>query len=83
MFNPYAELLTFPSSKLKTRRDKDKFLRLINVICFLHQYQRKTKKLKPENGEPVDYIECTPDELEKRIEERKHVGGISLSFSTK
>ena len=55
-FNPYAELLTFPSSKLKTRRDNDKFLRLINVICFLHQYQRKTKKLKLENGETVEYI---------------------------
>ena len=62
VFSPYAELLTFPSSKLKTRRDNDKFLRLINVICFHHQYQRKTKKLKLENGEPVEYIECTPED---------------------
>jgi len=61
-FNPYAELLTFPSSKLKTRRDNEKFLRLINVICFLHQYQRKTKKLKLENDETVEYIECTPED---------------------
>ena len=44
VFNPYAESLSFPTSKLKTRRDNDKFLRLINVICFLHQYQRKLKK---------------------------------------
>ena len=62
VFNPYAELLSFPTSKLKTRRDNEKFLRLINVICFLHQYQRKIKKLKLENGEMVQYIECTPED---------------------
>jgi len=60
VFNPYAELLSFPSSKLKTRRDNEKFLRLINVITFLHQYQRKVKKLKLENNEVIEYIECTP-----------------------
>ena len=61
-FNPYAEFLTFPSSKLKTRRDNEKFLRLINVICFLHQYQRRIKKLKLENGETLEYIECSLDD---------------------
>jgi len=60
VFNPYAELLSFPTSKLKTRRDNEKFLRLINVICFLHQYQRKRKKLKLKNNEVLEYIECTP-----------------------
>ncbi len=46
---------------MKTRRDNEKFLRLINVICFLHQYQRKVKKLKLENSnETIEYIECTP-----------------------
>jgi len=62
VFNPYAEFLTFPTSKLKTRRDNEKFLRLINVICFLHQYQRKIKKLKLENNETIEYIECTPED---------------------
>jgi hypothetical protein len=61
VFNPFAESLSFPTSKLKTRRDNDKFLRLINVICFLHQYQRKLKKLKLDNSnETIEYIECTP-----------------------
>ena len=32
IFNPFAEFLTFPSSKLKTRRDHEKFLRLINAV---------------------------------------------------
>ncbi len=58
VFNPYAEQLAFPSSKLKTRRDNDKFLRLISVICFLHQYQRKRMRL--DGKESVEYIECTP-----------------------
>lgn len=61
VFNPYAESLSFPTQKLKTRRDNEKFLRLINVICFLHQYQRKLKKLKLDNSnETIEYIECTP-----------------------
>jgi hypothetical protein len=59
VFNPYAKLLTFPSGKLKTRRDHQKFLRLIMVICFLHQYQRKVKKHAMESGEVIEYIECT------------------------
>ena len=46
VFNPYAELLTFPTSKLKSRRDNEKFLRLISMVCFLHQYQRKLKKTR-------------------------------------
>jgi len=57
--NPFAEFLSFPSSKLKTRRDHEKFLRLINAICFLHQYQRKVKTKKLDGGEPFEYIECT------------------------
>ncbi len=57
--NPFAEFLSFPSSKLKTRRDHEKFLRLINAICFLHQYQRKVKTKQLDDGEPIEYIECT------------------------
>ncbi|MCK5491780.1 MAG: DNA primase, partial [Candidatus Omnitrophica bacterium] len=59
IFNPYAPLLTFPSSRLQSRRDNEKFLKLIRVICFLHQYQHKVKKHKLDNNEVVEYIECT------------------------
>jgi len=62
VFNPFAELLTFPTSKLRTRRDNDKFLRLINVICFLHQYQRRTKERKLPDGQVIEYIECTAED---------------------
>ncbi len=62
VFNPYAESLTFPSASLKTRRDNEKFLRLINVICFLHQYQRKLKRKKINDHEAIEYIECTSED---------------------
>ena len=57
--NPFAKLLTFPASRLKTRRDHERFLRLINAICFLHQYQREVKSKKLAGDEVIEYIECT------------------------
>ncbi len=62
VFNPYAEALSFPTSSLKTRRDNEKFLRLINVICFLHQYQRKLRRKKIGEHEVIEFIECTPQD---------------------
>ena len=62
VFNPYAELLTFPNGTLRSRRDNEKFLRLISVICFLHQYQRERKLLELSNAETVEYIECSVDD---------------------
>ena len=62
VFNPFAEALTFPSHTLRSRRDHEKFLRLINVICFLHQYQRKRTRKKVAEREEVEYIECTLDD---------------------
>ena len=38
---PYADRLTFPSSWMRTRRDHARFLNLIEVSAFLHQYQRE------------------------------------------
>lgn len=38
---PYADQITFPSSWMRTRRDHARFLNLIEVSAFLHQYQRE------------------------------------------
>jgi hypothetical protein len=38
---PYADLLTFPSAWMRTRRDHARFLNLIEVSAFLHQHQRE------------------------------------------
>jgi hypothetical protein len=38
---PYADKLTFPTAWMRTRRDHARFLNLIEVSAFLHQYQRE------------------------------------------
>jgi len=38
---PYADRLTFPTAWMRTRRDHVRFLNLIEVSAFLHQYQRQ------------------------------------------
>ena len=38
---PFAGLLSFPSSWMRTRRDHARFLNLIEVSAFLHQHQRE------------------------------------------
>ncbi len=40
---PFADKLTFPSTWMRTRRDHARFLNLIEVSAFLHQYQRQHK----------------------------------------
>ena len=37
---PYVNLIEFPASWLRGRRDNDRFLSLIEGIAFLHQHQR-------------------------------------------
>jgi hypothetical protein len=51
---PFAERLTFPDRWLRSRRDHDRFMSLIEVLAYLHQYQRPRKR---HNG--VEYIEAT------------------------
>lgn len=59
---PYAELLTFPSGTLRSRRDNEKLLRLISAICFLHQHQREVKILRLSKTEEIEYIEATVED---------------------
>jgi DNA-binding transcriptional ArsR family regulator len=40
---PYADQLTFPTAWMRTRRDHARFLNLIEVLAFLHQYQRERR----------------------------------------
>jgi DNA primase catalytic core len=55
---PYAPLLRFPSKWLRTRRDNERFLCLIEAICFLHQHQRE-RHTSEESGGLLSYIEAT------------------------
>jgi len=38
---PFADRLSFPTAWMRTRRDHARFLNLIEVSAFLHQYQRE------------------------------------------
>ena len=52
---PYGDLLTFPSSWLRTRRDQVRFLNLLEAVTFLYQKQREYKQTPLGNT----YIEAT------------------------
>jgi hypothetical protein len=54
---PYVDLLEFPQSWLRGRRDHDRFLSLIEGIAFLHQYQRH---IGEDNGQ--QYIEASVED---------------------
>ncbi len=50
VFIPYVEHLSFPSRWLRTRRDNERFLSLIEAVAFLHQHQREGGQT--EDGSP-------------------------------
>jgi len=56
--NPYASRLTFLDEKTRMRRDHVKYLKLIEAIALLFQYQREVKSLTVD-GEAVEYVEAT------------------------
>jgi len=45
VFNPYAEKLRFLSNQLRTRRDHEKYLLLIDTLAVLFQHQRERKTI--------------------------------------
>lgn len=64
---PYADAIEFPTSWLRTRRDNLRFLHLIEVLCFLRQYQRPLvdrKTVKPAGKKLED---LTDDELSRVV----------------
>ena len=54
---PYVDLIEFPQSWLRGRRDHDRFLSLIEGIAFLHQYQRS---IGTDGG--AEYIEASTED---------------------
>ena len=60
---PYAEDLIFPDRYLRTRRDHERFLSLIEAVAFLHQFQRPRREVTAQ-GQKVTYIEADPEDYE-------------------
>jgi len=75
--NPYAHHLDFPPKFLRTRRDNLRFLNLIEVITFLHQYQRPKRKY---HG--LEYIESSVRDYELAYELAKELFSHSLDELT-
>lgn len=71
--NPFAEKLTFITSKLRTRRDHKKYLRLIKAVTFLFQYQREVKSY-----DGMDYIESSMEDIELAGDLAKEILSKSL-----
>ncbi len=60
--NPYAERLTFLHHRTRLRRDHVKYLTLIRSVALLHQHQRPILTTQ-HHGNPIPYIEVTPDDI--------------------
>ena len=77
VLNPYAERLTFPDAATRTRRDHEKYLTLIDTITLLHQHQRDIKTTI-RNGQTIEYIEATVDDIAQANTLAHEVLGRSL-----
>ncbi len=56
VINPYVRELTFLDDRTRTRRDHTKYLKLIESIALLHQYQRPVRA-STRHGRTKEYIE--------------------------
>ena len=75
--NPYAPELTFLDTQIRTRRDHEKYLTLIDAIALLHQHQREVKRASVD-GRPVEYVEVELGDIETANRLAHEVLGRSL-----
>ncbi len=59
---PFADKLSFPSDRLRLRRDHKKYLGLIRTIAFLRQFQKPVKSAE-HRGQVLQYIEADVEDL--------------------
>lgn len=75
--NPHANTLTFPSNRLRTRRDHKKYLGLIRAVALLRQYQKPVQAVE-HKGAMVEFIEADRDDIETANRLAAEVLGRSL-----
>lgn len=75
--NPFTPYLSYPSASLRTRRDHKKYLSLMRAITFLYQHQRELKATDVD-GEPLEFIEVTLEDIAKANKLANEVLGQSL-----
>jgi DNA primase len=72
---PFVHAVDFPADWLRTRRDHQRFLNLIEAVTFLHQHQREVKRTE----EDMEYIEATVSDYRIAFELAQAVMGESLT----
>ena len=79
VFIPYADKIQFPSQWLRTRRDNERFLCLIEVLAFLHQYQRQ--RGETDSGKP--YVLANLDDYKMAYELAQEIFASTLHELTR
>ena len=75
--NHAAGMPDFPDAVTRTRRDHMKLLTLVQAIALLHQHQREIK-MSTRDGETLEYIEATEEDVKLAHALVRHVLGPSL-----
>ena len=73
VFNPYSEKLRFLSHQLRTRRDHEKYLLLIDSLALLFQHQRERKMIAGR-----EHVVATLDDIARANELAHDVLGRGL-----
>jgi DNA primase catalytic core len=73
VFNPYAQQLRFLSDRLRTRRDHEKYLLLIDALAVLFQHQRERRRIAGR-----DCIVATLDDIARANELAHDILGRAL-----
>jgi hypothetical protein len=74
---PFVERIRFPTRPLRVRRDRPRFLALIEASCLLHQFQRNKKII---NG--TEYLVATPEDYGVAYRLAHKILGHSLKGTT-
>ena len=75
---PYAPLLDFPVDSLRTRRDHERFLSLIEAVTFLFQYQRKQKEEITPEGEKMVCVLSEAEDYARAYELARDILGTTF-----
>jgi hypothetical protein len=75
--NRFARELTFLDTQIRTRRDHEKYLTMMDALALLHQHQRPIKEQEIE-GERVEYVEVEISDIEVANNLAREVLGRSL-----
>ena len=62
--NPFAVELEYSDDRLQSRRDHPKYLNLIKAVAFLSQMSRPVKRAAGKDGQTVNYVEVTRQDIE-------------------